>query len=88
MDPPTTNIHIVGNGSQGTHPIHDRWIITNDSGLRLGSSVNSIGYLRISEISEMSHSSLVSACENFDSLIHQTPLMWGDERLTFNTFTL
>lgn len=41
VDPPDTQIEIVGFGSEGKHPIHDRWIVAFDSGLTLGSSINS-----------------------------------------------
>jgi hypothetical protein len=47
---PMTDIVVIGN-KQGELPIHDRWWVTNDGGLRTGSSFNSLGEKKESEIS-------------------------------------
>jgi hypothetical protein len=51
--PPSTEIILVGKESNGTPPFHDRWWIVNDgeNGLRYGTSFNSIGLSKDSEIS-------------------------------------
>src|SRR5690606_7961628 len=53
MAPPDIEIIIVGYGNKGTHPIHDRWLISNGKGLRFGTSINSVGITRTTEISEL-----------------------------------
>lgn len=45
-------------------PIHDRWIITKDGGLRLGTSFNSLGIKRESEISVMKSNEALNILEN------------------------
>ncbi len=47
--PPETDVVIIGN-ARGDLPIHDRWWLTRNKGLRLGSSFNSLGGPRESEI--------------------------------------
>lgn len=49
--PPYTNITFAWLQNSKTQPIHDRWVITKNSGLRLGTSFNSLGQKRESEIS-------------------------------------
>jgi hypothetical protein len=54
QDPPNTEIIFVGTKSTGKSPIHDRWWLTKGSGLRLGSSYNSLGKNQTSDISILS----------------------------------
>jgi hypothetical protein len=54
QDPPNTEIIFVGAKSTGKSPIHDRWWLTKGSGLRLGSSYNSLGKNQMSDISILS----------------------------------
>jgi hypothetical protein len=49
-DPPETEFVVVGSAA-GELPIHDRWILSNGRGLRLGTSLNGIGVSKDSEIS-------------------------------------
>lgn len=58
--PPDTYIYGIGK-HDGKELIHDRWILSKNSGLRIGTSLNSIGY-KYSEISVMSDSERL-ACE-------------------------
>ena len=55
QEPPATEI--IGLSTDAPFkkggPIHDRWLITKGAGLRLGTSYNSIGDDKLSEISEM-----------------------------------
>lgn len=47
-------VHLSYDGSPNrSDPIHDRWILSRSNGLRLGTSINSIGMGRLSEISEI-----------------------------------
>ena len=42
--PPDADIAIVGLVGSGKSPIHQRWLISHDHGLELGTSFNSLGY--------------------------------------------
>lgn len=57
QDPPDTDIVIIGTKS-GKSPIHDRWWLTENAGIRIGTSINGLGGTRISEISELSQDEL------------------------------
>lgn len=57
--PPKTEILVVREVTAGVTPIHDRWILSKNTGLRLGSSINSLGN-RDSEISKMDSIELAS----------------------------
>jgi hypothetical protein len=48
--PPDTEIVLFGVAPHGESPIHDRWILSGEKGLRLGTSINSLG-MKLSEIS-------------------------------------
>ena len=50
QSPPEVEIMVVGTEGSGAAPFHDRWILSNEVGLRLGTSLNSLG-LKDSEIS-------------------------------------
>ena len=52
--PPKAEIAIIGGEISKDSPIHDRWLVTGGSGLRFGTSFNSLGVAKDSEISEMS----------------------------------
>jgi len=54
QQPPFTEIVIVGTQRKHESPIHDRWLLTNGGGLRIGTSINSLGVTKISEISKLS----------------------------------
>jgi hypothetical protein len=63
--PPLTDIVVAGLATTHECPIHERWILANGKGLRLGSSFSGLGGARLSEISYLSdtvaksHQSLV-----------------------------
>lgn len=63
--PPFVNITFCWNSEDiNNKPIHDRWIITKNSGLRLGTSINSLGTKRESEISVMKPNESLNILEN------------------------
>jgi|GEM_PF-3904982 len=88
VPPPNTVIHVIGFAPYGKHPVHDRWILSENTGIRLGSSMNSLGLLRVSEISDMNPSLANSAWLEFDHLVNETPRYWEGERLTLSTFSM
>ena len=69
---PYINITFCNIVNESKCPFHDRWIITKNGGLRIGTSFNSLGISRDSEIS------IISAIESDN--IYQTILRGYSER--------
>lgn len=88
LPPPPTEIVVIAWGPEGAHPVHDRWIFTEDSGLRLGTSTNSMGYNRISEISTMNSLACIEKCEIIDGLLDRKTKEWQGERISTNSFDI
>jgi hypothetical protein len=51
--PPAVEIVVIGGETSKASPIHDRWLVSENRGLRLGTSLNSLGQSKDSEVSEM-----------------------------------
>ncbi|CAN7724114.1 hypothetical protein LJR290_006144 [Variovorax sp. LjRoot290] len=88
IEPPTTQIGVVGFGTGGTHPIHDRWVVSTSSGLRLGSSINSIGLTRVSEVSELAPVDAADRVTEIDSYFNSPARLHAGERLSVSYFNL
>lgn len=88
LPPPTTEIVVVAWGPDASHPVHDRWIFAEDSGLRLGGSANSMGYSRLSEISSMDANACSEKCTIIDGLLDRKTKEWAGEKLTTSSFDL
>jgi hypothetical protein len=54
QQPPSKEIVVVGTQTKQESPLHDRWWLTTGGGLRLGTSFNSLGITKTSEITRMS----------------------------------
>lgn len=71
------------------HPIHDRWIITKNSGLRLGTSFNSLGIKKESEISVMKPSESLNILENtIKDYLYKKKKSVNNMRVAYTSFTL
>lgn len=88
VDPPDTQIGMIGFGIEGKHPIHDRWIVVDGSGLTLGSSINSIGLVRTSDVSVMSSGDAANKYIEINSYFDSPPRSFRSERLITSKFTL
>lgn len=53
QNPPKTEIAVIGGEVLKESPIHDRWLVSGAAGLRFGTSLNSLGLSKDSEISEL-----------------------------------
>jgi hypothetical protein len=70
-------------------PIHDRWIITKNGGLRIGTSIKSIGSKRESEISVMKPNDALNIMENtLKDYIMTRKRVINNFRLSYKSFTL
>ena len=85
---PETTVVVIGLGSTGKHPIHDRWLVSDISGLRLGTSANSMGGLRTSEVSELSPNEASSRVAEIDGFILSPPREIHGERVSVAKYSL
>jgi hypothetical protein len=53
QQPPKVEIAVIGGEKSKESPIHDRWLVSSNAGLRFGTSLNSLGLTKDSEISAM-----------------------------------
>jgi len=86
--PPFTKIVIVSLGKSGKSPIHDRWLISDKSGLKLGTSLNSIGTDKVSDISIFSNNELDEKEFQLNQYLNNQKFEQNNERVSYNTFKL
>ncbi|RZA24907.1 MAG: hypothetical protein EOP10_08490 [Proteobacteria bacterium] len=88
IDPPYLEVVVIGFGPSGKHPIHDRWITTDASGLNLGSSINSIGVARISDVCPMPESEAFAKFSEIEKFFLNPPRTFCEERLSHFCFRI
>ena len=88
QDPPPTEIVIVGIKSTGKSPIHDRWWLTDEAGLRIGTSLNDLGDSRISEISYLSKEESQDREQLVLRYVEKKDREFSGEKLLYSSFTL
>lgn len=88
QEPPDTEIVIVGTKSSGKPPIHDRWWISKGTGLRVGTSFNSLGINKLSEISILTSDESRDLEDNIDQYLLRKKREHQDERLVYEMFEL
>jgi hypothetical protein len=86
--PPNIDVLLIGFGKDDQHPIHDRWIVSGSSGLRLGTSANSIGIERISEVTRLSKSEAEQRRAAIVELFEPQLRSWRGERVRKLLFSL
>ncbi|RAK24175.1 hypothetical protein B0I03_10224 [Flavobacterium aquaticum] len=88
--PPFTNFTFCWlEEDKNYRPIHDRWIITKNGGLRLGTSFNSLGIKRDSEISVMKPNEALNILEEIlKGYISRTKKEINKQRVSYKGFTL
>ena len=88
QDPPDTEIIALAYAdSPSKHVIHDRWLLSGDAGLRLGTSFNSLGLERLSEISVMEPVRVSTLREQVDKYLNRQRVVDG-MRIQYTSFTL
>lgn len=88
QDPPETEIAIVGTESSGDLPIHDRWWLINGGGIRIGTSFNSLGITKSSEISILSPEEAKLLEKEVDQYLRREKREHNKEKLRYNLFSL
>ena len=87
QNPPHTEILRVSLVESGKTPIHDRWIFSKSTGIRLGTSLNSFGN-KLSEISAMDSKELERVQYDVGRYIKRSVREEGDERVEYELFEL
>jgi hypothetical protein len=87
-DPPSTEIVIAGVASTDDSPIHDRWWLTDSSGLRIGTSFNSLGLSKESEVSIIAESEAAVLESRVDEYLIGRRREFKNERVTYNIVVL
>ena len=85
--PPQTEITRVGLVQSNKVPFHDRWVITKGTGIRLGTSINSIGN-SLSEISALGGEDLERVRFAVEGFLTRTNRELGGERVVYDLFEL
>ena len=85
--PPITEVLLVGSVNSGQAPFHDRWILSGDSGIRLGSSLNSFGN-RDSEISVGRSDQVLEMNKRIDQYFTKGIRQWRGETVSYQGFDL
>jgi tetratricopeptide (TPR) repeat protein len=88
QDPPDTQVVIVSARSTGDSPIHERWWLTENSGLRLGTSYNAIGLTKDSEITQMKMDELHDREVEINECIYGIKRIHNNERIEYISFSL
>lgn len=87
QDPPDAEIIAVNYVGDDRSPIHDRWLIVGGRGLRLGTSFNSLGAGKVSEISVLSFDKVVEISEMLAPFLARQRIVNGG-RVTYTAFSL
>ena len=88
QEPPTTKIVIVGVESSGKSPIHERWWLTKDGGIKIGTSFNSLGITQTSEISILSPEEAAVKEYELNQYLNLETHEHNGEKLRYNLFML
>ncbi len=88
QDPPETELMIVGVSSTGELPVHDRWWLTKDGGLRLGTSFNSLGMKKDAEVSILTKDESEILEKQVDRYLTRIEREHNGERLLYTSFNL
>lgn len=86
--PPKAEIVVVGMETSGKSPIHDRCILSEASGIILGTSWNSLGLSQDSIMRELSERELSEMSQHVEKFILNRTRVHGGERLLYDTVTL
>jgi hypothetical protein len=88
QDPPETEIVIVGIESSGKSPIHDRWWLTKGSGLKIGTSFESLGKTQDTTITRISEAEAKLLESDLDQYLIEKKKEYNSERLRYLSFIL
>lgn len=87
QDPPETEVIALGSEGRDEILIHDRWLLTKGAGLRIGTSFNSLGLTKVSEISDMDAALAATHEANLDRYFEKHRTIDGT-RMSYWSFAL
>lgn len=87
-DPPDVDILIIGSKSNGELPVHDRWWVSSEGGIRLGTSFKSLGENKDSEISTFSLEETERIKETLNEYVYNIKREHRGEKLEYFRFSL
>ena len=88
QEPPKVEIVAVGLEESGKSPIHDRSILTENGGLSMGTSWNSIGYSQDSTVSVLSEAEASQLSEQVGQYLVDRRREYAGKRLRYESATL
>lgn len=88
QSPPKAEIAVIGCELTKDTPIHDRWIVTGPAGLRLGTSLHSLGTTKDSEISEMSPKDCEQKQAEIDQYLNREKTEHNGQKISLLRFWL
>ncbi|MGI8484476.1 MAG: hypothetical protein ACR2OU_09435, partial [Thermomicrobiales bacterium] len=83
QDPPDTDVMVVS-----LLDIHDRWWITENGGLKFGTSFNSLGMQKSSDITIMSSDEIEEHEREIDDYLSRRKRSNSGKKLTYDVFTM
>jgi hypothetical protein len=86
--PPKVEIVVIGGEKSKDSPIHDRWLVTRDSGLRFGGSLNSLGVTKTTDISEMTPEEVEQKSLELEQYLVREKTDHNGEKLRLSRFWL
>lgn len=88
QDPPDCEIMVLGYAGTGKSPIHDRWWVTNGSGLLTGTSLRSLGTDRMSEIRVLSEEEACAREAEIDEYLFRRIRHNNGKKIEYDLFNL
>lgn len=87
LDPPVGQVISIGTLKSSASVIHDRWLISGNRGLKLGTSFNGIGTGKLSGISVLSDGELLRTRNELLKFVNGERYIDG-ERIGYSSFTI
>ncbi len=87
-EPPVTEIVIAGVRGTSDSPVHDRWLITEGSGMDLGTSWNALGTSRVSAMRTMDSEEAAIKERELDRFLVQKAAAFRGTRVSYETVLL
>jgi len=87
-EPPDVYVVVAGEDGTGKLPIHDRYILATRRGLRLGSSLNSLGISQDSSIATLLDEDLAVAWQRASLITERKQTTPSGKRIRYESFTL
>jgi hypothetical protein len=88
QNPPEVEFVVIGTESAGELPVHDRWWLSKDCGLRLGTSFSSLGANKDAELSVLSKEEAEVLEKLVDRYLNRIEREHNGAKLLYSSFNL